>query len=290
VTGAALLLAAGALLAWPAPVPGLRVGGALPGRWRAPGLDRLRPALRRRGVLLPVAAVLGVVLAGPGGGVAALALAATVHRQRATTGAERDRAAASAGLAEALASFAAEVRVGAPPAAAAGSAGSDAHPVAARVLALVGATAHLGGDVPAALAFEGLLDQALAESAAALGEERSATLSARRMLQRVAGRPETLVVAAQGELKSAPVALCATVPLEDPLGGHALPLIALLWVEPSLRQRGVARALVHETARLLAARGAGVLAARAGHNDDALISMGERWGFVRSWELLTREA
>jgi hypothetical protein len=52
----------------------------------------------------------------------------------------------------------------------------------------------------------------------------------------------------------------------------------------------VARALVHETARLLAARGAGTLAARAGHNDDALISMGERWGFVRSWELLAREA
>lgn len=151
MSATALLLAAGALLAWPAPVAGLRVGGALPGRLRAPGLDRLRPALARRAVLLPGAAVLGVVLAGPGGGVAALALAATLHRQRAATGAERDRAAASAGLAEALASFAAEVRVGAPPVAAAGSAGSDAHPVAARVMALVGATAHLGGDVPAAL-------------------------------------------------------------------------------------------------------------------------------------------
>jgi GNAT superfamily N-acetyltransferase len=145
-------------------------------------------------------------------------------------------------------------------------------------------------DVPAALVWEGLLDTALAESAAALGEERTEPLSARAMLERSAARSQTLVVAAQGELKSAPVALCATVPLEDPLGGPALPLIALLWVEPGLRRRGVARALVHETARLHAARGTGALAARAGHNDDALISMGERWGFVRSWELLTREA
>jgi hypothetical protein len=31
------------------------------------------------------------------------------------------------------------------------------------------------------------------------------------------------------------------------------------------------------------------LSARAGHNDDALISMGERWGFVRQWEMMVRE-
>ena len=30
-------------------------------------------------------------------------------------------------------------------------------------------------------------------------------------------------------------------------------------------------------------------AGRAGHNDDALISMGERWGFLRAWELFVRE-
>lgn len=144
-------------------------------------------------------------------------------------------------------------------------------------------------DIPVALAWESLLDQALAESAAALGEERVPPGSARRMLERWAGRAETLVVAAQDEARSAPAALCATVPLEDPLGGSALPLVVLLWVAPDLRQRGVARALVHETARLLAARGVSSLAARAGHNDDALISMGERWGFVRRWELLARE-
>jgi hypothetical protein len=85
-------------------------------------------------------------------------------------------------------------------------------------------------DVPAALAWEGLLDAALSESAAALGVERAERLSARAILERSADRDETLVVAAQGEVKSAPVALCETVPLEDPLGGRALPVIALLWV------------------------------------------------------------
>ena len=42
-------------------------------------------------------------------------------------------------------------------------------------------------------------------------------------------------------------------------------------------------------AEQLAARGVRGISARVGHNDDALISMGERWGFVRHWELLLRE-
>jgi GNAT superfamily N-acetyltransferase len=66
-------------------------------------------------------------------------------------------------------------------------------------------------------------------------------------------------------------------------------MVLVLYVEPDARHRGVARALVEEATRLLAARGLRRLAARAGHNDDALISMGERWGFVRQWELMLRE-
>ena len=46
---------------------------------------------------------------------------------------------------------------------------------------------------------------------------------------------------------------------------------------------------MQEARRLLGQRGLRTLAARAGHNDDALISMGERWGFVRAWELLLYE-
>jgi tight adherence protein B len=157
----ALFLLAGALVSWPPPRVALRLPGrrgATPAvRWRAPEL------VRRRAVLLPGAGLLGVLVAGPGGAVAALVLAATLHRHRAAARAERERAGATAGLAEALASFAAEVRAGAPPSAAAAAAGTDAHPTAARVMALVGATAHLGGDVPDALRAARIRETTVAE-------------------------------------------------------------------------------------------------------------------------------
>lgn len=143
-------LLAAALACWPAPVAVVRVVRRAP---RVADRSRVRPAelLRRRGVLLAAAPVTGLVLAGPGGALAALLLAATLDRHRAAARADRERTTATAGLAEALASFTAEVRAGAPPTAAAISAGADAHPVAARVMTVLGATAHLGGDVPAAL-------------------------------------------------------------------------------------------------------------------------------------------
>ena len=147
---AVLGLAAAALLCWPAPSAPLRLRGHSRGAGTG-GLRRLPGLARRRLVLLPGAAVLGLAIAGPGGALAALVLAATLHRHRTAARAEREHTAATAGLAEALSSFAAEIRAGAPPAAAAASAGADAHPAAARVMTLLGATAQLGGDVPAAL-------------------------------------------------------------------------------------------------------------------------------------------
>ncbi|MEJ2886463.1 type II secretion system F family protein [Actinomycetospora aeridis] len=149
---ASLLLLAAALVCWPAPTARARLARPRVSRSSSPRRAAdLTVLLRRRGVLLPAAALLGLGVAGPGGALAALVLAATLHRHRTAARAGRDRDAATAGLAEALSSFAAEIRAGAPPAAAASSAGADAHPVAARVMTLLGATAHLGGDVPAAL-------------------------------------------------------------------------------------------------------------------------------------------
>ena len=69
----------------------------------------------------------------------------------------------------------------------------------------------------------------------------------------------------------------------------SVPMILVLHVETAWRHRGVARALLERVSELLAARGVRGLAARVGHNDDALISMGERWGFVRTFELMARE-
>ena len=63
-------------------------------------------------------------------------------------------------------------------------------------------------------------------------------------------------------------------------------MILALWVDPDWRHRGLARALV---GRVHDELGAAVIGARAAHNDDALISMGERWGFVRSFEVMFHE-
>jgi len=136
-----------------------------------------------------------------------------------------------------------------------------------------------------------LLEQAVREvnGAAGGGEgKRTPTELARRYLERLGPRESVLVVAEPREV-SRPLALAASAPLEDPLTGEMRALVVLLYTDPSIRQRGVARALIGELRRALAARGVQELWARAAHNDDALISMGERWGFVRSWELMSAE-
>jgi len=106
-------------------------------------------------------------------------------------------------------------------------------------------------------------------------------------LERCFGRPETLILVAEAEGEAQ--ALAVSAPFEDPLTGKCLPLVVVLFVDPSLRHRGLARALVKELRRLLVQRGCEVLLARAEHNDDALISMGERWGLVRAWEVMSSE-
>ena len=112
---------------------------------------------------------------------------------------------------------------------------------------------------------------------------------ARRYLARLGGARELLLVVAEPREVARPLALAASAPFEDPLTGEVQALLVLLYTDPSIRQRGVARALTAELRRALAARGVKELWARAAHNDDALISMGERWGFVRAWELMSAE-
>lgn len=136
-----------------------------------------------------------------------------------------------------------------------------------------------------------LLEQAVravraADEGGAGGAASAPAELARRYLERLGPREALLVVAEPREVER-PLALAASAPFEDPLTGEVRALMVLLYTDPSIRQRGVARALTQELRRLLAARGVAELWARAGHNDDALISMGERWGFVRAWELMS---
>lgn len=108
-----------------------------------------------------------------------------------------------------------------------------------------------------------------------------------RLVERSSGRPEFTLVEAR--LSGHLLGSCITAPFEDPLTGEILPMIVLLHVQPEHRHRGLARALVERSLRILESRGLTELAARAAHNDDALISMGERWGFVRRWEMMILE-
>lgn len=110
-----------------------------------------------------------------------------------------------------------------------------------------------------------------------------------RLLRRVLEAPEGLVATAGLPGNGDRVGWCIVGPFVDPLVGDALPMVVGLWVQPDFRHRGLARQLVAGAREELAKRGHSTLTARAGHNDDALISMGERWGFTRTWEIMGYE-
>lgn len=102
-------------------------------------------------VVVALAAGLGVVLAGPGGAVAAAMASGTASLRWRAGRERRTGAAAVTGLADALAVLVAELRAGAHPAAAATAAAIDAHPAASRAFSAAAAAGRLGGDVPAVL-------------------------------------------------------------------------------------------------------------------------------------------
>jgi GNAT superfamily N-acetyltransferase len=133
------------------------------------------------------------------------------------------------------------------------------------------------------------LDAAAAEFHAQFSDQPYPKGSAERFLARHFEAPETVLMAAFVPGGDVPVGLCLVGPSEDPLSGERLPVVLVLHVDPNLRHRGIATALVAQARQVLLRRGLDRLAARAGHNDDALISMGERWGFVRAWEWMQIE-
>lgn len=162
LTLAAVVAAAGAL-SWPAAGGRLRLtalGRATAGGRPAPATVALTGWARRRcNLLLAVlAGVIGVLLAGPGGGLAAAMMSGTALGCWRVSRGRRAAATAATGLSDALGILVAELWAGAHPAGAMQAAadihtdGSPGVPTdAARALAAVAATARLGGDVPAAL-------------------------------------------------------------------------------------------------------------------------------------------
>lgn len=144
-------------------------------------------------------------------------------------------------------------------------------------------------DLQEALALAPRLDASAAEFHGQVSDDAFPEGASARFLETQMGAPETVLVAAFRPGQPAPVGLVLSGPFSDPLGAARIPLVLVLHVDPDVRHCGVARALVEELRALLGTRGLHTLAARASHNDDALISMGERWGFTRSWELMQLE-
>ena len=138
-----------------------------------------------------------------------------------------------------------------------------------------------------ALALAPRLDHAAAQFLEQFSDEPYPAGACERFLRRSFGAPQSALFVAEDAGRA--WGLCLSGPFTDPLLGTSQPMILVLFVDPSLRHRGIATELVRETEAHFDALGAGTLLARVPHNDDALISMGERSGFVRSWELMEKD-
>jgi len=126
------------------------------------------------------------------------------------------------------------------------------------------------------------LDLAASATLAEVGSDSLQPGTSAEFLERTFEEAETLLLVAEEAGKE--VGICLTGAWEDPLTGERLAAVLALYVDPNMRHRGVARELVARAVEVLAQRGVGRLGARVEHNDDARISMGERWGWTRAWE------
>lgn len=152
----AILALAAAVVCWPAGIGRSRLGWLRDQPVTPESAPTLRGGVdrhRTRWAVLLVAfgAGLGVLAAGPGGGLAAALTIGTVTVRWRAGRERRAGAAAAAGLADALGLLVAELRAGAHVSDAAMAAAIDGHADASRVLSAAAAAARLGGDVPAAL-------------------------------------------------------------------------------------------------------------------------------------------
>ncbi len=147
---------------------------------------------------------------------------------------------------------------------------------------------RLIGGLEQALELAGHLDALGAEQLAEFREDPYPAGSARAFLEAELSQPQTVLLVAESEDGLADLGLCLVGASLEPLTRERTPTVLLLHVDSSVRHRGLAKALIEEASAQLSERGERRLAGRVGHNDDALISMGERWGFTRRWEWIER--
>jgi ribosomal protein S18 acetylase RimI-like enzyme len=144
-------------------------------------------------------------------------------------------------------------------------------------------------DLHSALELAPALEAYASQATAEFRDEPLPEGTCRRFFAGKFSEPETAFVVAETAPGRCDLGVCVSGPFDDPLTGARSSIVLILFVSPHARHQGIARRLVEEVSKILQERGIRSLAARAAHNDDALISMGERWGFVRQWELMVRE-
>jgi ribosomal protein S18 acetylase RimI-like enzyme len=128
------------------------------------------------------------------------------------------------------------------------------------------------------------LDKATTANFAGIEHEPVESGATLRFFEEELSHAETgLWVARDGD---AVLGLCLTGAWVAPISGERMAAVLALYVEPNHRHRGIAKSLVQSAQSVLRARGVSRLGARVEHNDDARISMGERWGWTRGWEWL----
>lgn len=150
---------AAAALCWPAGAGRGRLTGLRRRRWQVPrGATGPKWVKQRCLLLVTLAAGIGALLAGPGGGLAAAMMTGTANARWRAGREHRAVAAEAIGLSDALGVLVAELRAGAHPSDAAGAAAAgspdgapDGPSSATRALSAAAAAARLGGDVPAVL-------------------------------------------------------------------------------------------------------------------------------------------
>lgn len=113
--------------------------------------------------------------------------------------------------------------------------------------------------------------------------------SARRFLLRSLGQPGSLLLLAKDEKTKKAIGFLFLAPREDGFLGVRVPFLYLLFVLPEFRRLGAARDLLLRAEKWLVGQGARMLVAPAIHNDDAIISMGERRGYLREREWMVKE-
>lgn len=113
--------------------------------------------------------------------------------------------------------------------------------------------------------------------------------SARRFLLRSLGQNETVFLLCREEKTEKFAGLLFIARREDPFLAASSPFVYLLFTHPDFRRLGLAASLLAEGEKILKDRGLARLAAPATHNDDAIISMGERRGYLREREFMVKE-